>query len=184
MSKKPSKPPQHRELVYVADAVGIHEEIDGESNRAAAITALAYIENNLVLAIMTRLRSLSADEQKIVFDDEIAPLRDFSAKVDMAFALNLYDDNVRQDLHRLRKIRNKFAHTLDVRDFDHPLISRYCDELTGTQRLDPPKRLRGRPLTRRERYVELAFHFATRFALETHQMHRPPASVNRIGADY
>jgi hypothetical protein len=54
MSKKP-KPPHHRELEFVADAFGIHEEVDGTSDRAAAIVALAYVENNLVLAIMTRL---------------------------------------------------------------------------------------------------------------------------------
>lgn len=181
MGKK--DPPRHRELSFVKDAAGIHEEIDGASDRTRALVAVAYIENNLVLAIMTRLRELDAANQKLLFEDEHAFLRDFAAKVDLGYALNLYDHNVREDLHRLRKVRNKFAHDLEVRDFDHPLVSRYCDKLIGADCLDLPKGKIG-PRTRRERFVDLAFHFGERFAMVTKHLHRPPQPTNRIGADY
>lgn len=44
--------------------------------------------------------------------------RPFAARIDDAFNWALLTPNERDDLHTLRKLRNKFAHDLRVKDFD------------------------------------------------------------------
>ncbi len=102
MSKGKPKPPRLRKLKVVPEVIDIHAEIDEENDRTAAVVSVAYVENNLVLAIKSRLRELDDTAHNIIFEDDHAAFRDFSAKIDIGYALNLYDDNVRKDLHRLR----------------------------------------------------------------------------------
>jgi hypothetical protein len=77
----------YRRLSVLADWFDISEEIENADARTTAIVAAAYVENNLVLAIMHRLRSLSEDDQKLIFENDHAALRDLSAKIDMGYAL-------------------------------------------------------------------------------------------------
>lgn len=42
----------------------------------------------------------------------------------MGHALALYDNGVRADLILLNRIRNRFAHKLDIHSFDHPDIAK------------------------------------------------------------
>lgn len=117
MAKKTPKPPRHRRLSVLGDWAFIVREMDGGDDRTRAIVAAAYVENNLALAVLSRTRPLDEKGQKYLYDLEHAALSDFASKIDLGWALNLYDEKVREDLHRIRKIRNKFAHELDVRDF-------------------------------------------------------------------
>jgi hypothetical protein len=98
----------------------IVKEMEFADDRTAAIVAASLVENNLALVISTRLRQFADDaEKRRLFDNSGALLSTFSNKIDMGFALNLYDRLVRDDLDRIREIRNQFAHHLDVRDFNH-----------------------------------------------------------------
>jgi len=183
MAKSP-KPPKHKPLRILPEVIDAFNELDSADNRTAAIVGLALLENNLVLAILSRLREMTDAEQKDVFDDPLAPLSRFSAKIHLAWALNLFDEKVRSDLQKLNRIRNRFAHYLEVRDFDHSEVANLCDQLLCPQYLDPPPSKKTRPQTRREKYADTISHLAHRFALQTLQPHKPPLSLNRIGADY
>jgi hypothetical protein len=152
-------------------------------DRAKAIVAAAYIENNLAMAILARFRLLNDAGQKHLYDSEHSALATFSAKIDIGWALNLYDAAVREDLHRIRKIRNKFAHELHVRTFDDPEVRGYCDGLVGIKYLEPLKR-RTKPRSRAECYIDLAAHFGERFALDSNSHKRPSPSLNRITPEY
>ena len=59
-----------------------------------------------------------------------------SAKIDFGFALGIYGDETKANLHRLRKIRNKFAHDSDVRDFDIEFVANLCNALTIPREFD------------------------------------------------
>jgi hypothetical protein len=42
------------------------------------------------------------------------PLSSFAAKIDLAFALEITTEATHKELHKMRKIRNAFAHTKKV----------------------------------------------------------------------
>jgi hypothetical protein len=46
--------------------------------------------------------------------DGYGPLSTFSSKIDLAYALNLTTSGVHANLIIIKRIRNKFAHTVDV----------------------------------------------------------------------
>ena len=51
------------------------------------------------------------------------------AKVDIAFALGLYDRKIRKGLHTVRGIRNKFAHSSEPMEFNHNQVADECRKL-------------------------------------------------------
>jgi hypothetical protein len=101
-------------------------EMELADDRAAAIVAASLVETSLTLVIIKRLREPLDDvEIKRLFEGR-GVLSTFEYKIDIGFALNLYDKLVRDDLHKIREIRNQFAHHLEVRNFDHTDVSGKC----------------------------------------------------------
>ena len=112
-------------------------EMDGASDRAAAIVSAAFVESNVALALMSRFRQLELDEQRRLFKNR-GVLSDFAAKIDLGYALNIYGPRVRDDLDNVRRIRNAFAHELEVRNFDLADVADDCEALHAPKQLDPP----------------------------------------------
>jgi hypothetical protein len=164
--------------------VAILREMDSPDNRTSAIVAAAFIENNLALAIMARFRQLQLAEHKDIFENR-GVLADFMCKIDIGFALDIYGPFVRDDLHRIRSIRNKFAHYLEIRDFDHPEVASLCDNLNARRFLDSLTRPKGRTTpTRKAAFLDTAAHLAARFDLERLQGRRPVAGGAGITPEY
>lgn len=182
-----TRPPRHRPRPIV-DTMAVTIEMDGFNDRTAAIVGAAWVEDRLALAILTRLRPLDDGEQKYLFEDRGSVLHSFAEKIDIGFALNLYGALVRDDLKQVSSIRNRFAHHLDVRDFDHAEVAGKCDRLNARSRLDSlslgSASRRTTPPTRREIFTDTVAHLATRLALTALDVHRPPAPTATIGADY
>lgn len=184
MTKKPKA--QNRLAAHQPreDFMTILAEMDASDHRSAAIVAAAFVENNLALAIMARLRRLDAAEQEHLFENR-GTISDFASKIDLGFALNIYGPLVRDDLDCIRQIRNRFAHYLDIRDFDHPNVSTFCDALNGRRYLDDLARPRQPELpTRREVFLIVASHFGARFDLESKSTHTPPGGAALVAPDY
>ena len=128
-----------------------YDELDGASDRAAAILAAAYFEGKLGDAIMCRFAQMSS-----AFSDQIElgnrvfkkhnPIRNFSAKVEIGFALGLYNDEIRKNLQKAGKIRNKFAHASKPVEFDDAKIATICRQLEPNV-LPDPGTLRSRYIT-------------------------------------
>jgi len=85
----------------------------------------------LAVLITTRLRPLSVEEHRELFDRDGAPLGTFYDKIEIGYALRLFDKEVRDELHRIRRIRNAFAHHLSVRTFSSPQLKGDMDKLEG-----------------------------------------------------
>ena len=117
-----TKGPRHKDLQGHPEAISALNEMTSSNDRTCAIVGLAFLENMLVLAIMSRLRDLDEMEQKKLFDEPLSLLSGFSRRVEIARALNLFNDKIKSDLERLNKIRNKFAHYLEVSDFNHQQV--------------------------------------------------------------
>src|ERR1700730_9110602 len=71
------------------------------------------------MVILARLIEISAERKEVLFDKMGAPLRSFSAKIELAFALGVIANELRLTLHLIRDVRNKFAHRIESLTFDH-----------------------------------------------------------------
>ncbi len=67
------------------------------------------------------MRPLNGHFKKGLFDG-YGPLSAFSAKIDLSYALSILDRTSYNDLTVVRKIRNDFAHSIDLIDFETPAI--------------------------------------------------------------
>ena len=129
----------------IEDAMRYYDALNQESDRAAAILAAAHFENVLGKQIMHKFVELNRELQKKIFDG-YGPLSTFSAKIDIAFALGLYDEENRKGLHKIRRIRNEFAHAPIPIKFNNEKIADMCSKLPCISSSDADD-------TFRERYI-------------------------------
>jgi len=108
------------------------QELDGESDRAAVILAMASFEDALELFIRSKFRRHLSDRiWKDIAGPGHTPMGTLKAKNDIAHAFVFYGSKTHKLIGTLGKIRNKFAHKTDVRSFSRPEILKHCNELNG-----------------------------------------------------
>lgn len=93
------------------------QELERHSHAAHAIWVAANLEDTLVQILALYMPNLSNRLREKLFRG-YGPLSSFSAKIDMAYALDLIPDVLRRDLHVIREIRNSFAHATSPQHFD------------------------------------------------------------------
>jgi hypothetical protein len=162
------------------DWLDVLHEMDHGDDRAVAVVAASFLENNLAMSIMARFRELTEPERKALFGDDRTVLGTFSAKIEIGYALSLFDGDVKRDLDTIRTIRNRFAHHLEVRTFDHPDVRDLCDNLLGPKFLAwAEAKARPEVSKRRQRYLNTASHLTARFDMEAKCHYRPPPPAIR-----
>ena len=110
------------------------EEQPPEKHRSIVLVIGAILEQGLATAILVNLPGIEAGNEGYVFMDDAAPLRDFDARIRMAFALGIFGEGMRSDLSLIRSIRNTFAHSrLDI-NFDTPEVVEACRHFTLPKR--------------------------------------------------
>jgi hypothetical protein len=120
-NKRKSIPPSG----FDADAELV-TKFHSESDRAAGVLAGAYLDaflDDLLRDVL--VPGCRTDE---LFEGQ-GPLRSFGAKISLAYALGISDDNVSRDMDLIRKIRNHFAHNVWDAQFGTPPVSQWCSEL-------------------------------------------------------
>lgn len=116
---------------YYGDNVAILTELQSQSDRGAAIVGVAFLDDKLrKVTEFAFPEPLSRRKQRALFGPT-APLGTYDAKIRLASALGLLPDEVVGDLQLLGRIRNRFAHDLDIREFSHPVIAPLCEQLIG-----------------------------------------------------
>ena len=116
------------------EACNYSQLFEDESDRGAAVLAHALFDDRLGDVLILRNEALKGRGFT------------FKIKVEIAYALRLFDQETRKGLVAINQIRNKFAHTSEQRDFQDEKIAALCSELklkTGP----PPPDLRERYLT-------------------------------------
>jgi DNA-binding MltR family transcriptional regulator len=86
-----------------------------------AIWGTSMVEHELEDLIRHRLRR-NDDKIWAKLTDRNAALSSLSSKIDVAYAMGIYDESMQLNLHIIREIRNVFAHAKRVVTFDDPLI--------------------------------------------------------------
>jgi hypothetical protein len=93
---------------------------DGRSAFSRVIVRATELERLLEFMLQAAMRfGISKDFQGKLFSGH-GPLSTFSAKIDMAYALSLIEQDTWSKLHKVRDVRNTFAHADAHIDFDHP----------------------------------------------------------------
>lgn len=106
----------------------VNQEVLVIHPRSAAILMAADLESTLEFAIIIRLKR--NDEKTI--DNLISrdgPLSSFSAKIHLAYAMGLVDDDAFNDINIIRRVRNAFAHSPRPIDFSEEVIANECARL-------------------------------------------------------
>ncbi|UPK45469.1 MltR family transcriptional regulator [Paenibacillus pabuli] len=109
------------------DISSLRIALNGESDRGCALLAIAFLDNIL----KELLRKFLVDDSS-VFNNLFAGsggLSSFSSRIELAYLLGLISPMQRRDLNLLRKIRNDFAHSMDIIDFENQTISNRINEL-------------------------------------------------------
>lgn len=109
-------------------AVDLAERISELSKNAQAGVALvtaAVLDEWLQKLLLTAMRDISSTVADRIFGS-FRPLYELAPKADIAFALSLIDDETLAILRIIRDIRNVFAHTRVVINFDSDEIAKLC----------------------------------------------------------
>jgi hypothetical protein len=100
--------------------------------QATAIMGAAYLDHALELMLRASFRKLEDNPDRRIFDGNAGGfLATLSAKTHVAYATKLLDSKVFEALVLINAIRNTFAHSLHVVDFDHELVAEDCQKLVN-----------------------------------------------------
>jgi DNA-binding MltR family transcriptional regulator len=107
----------------------ISEQLSQKDDRGTAIICASMVEDRLRWLLETQfIVGLSETRRDRIFTG-YGPLASFAAKTEVAFALGLVKEELREQLQLIGQIRNKFAHNFRrVRFSDHN-IAELCGKL-------------------------------------------------------
>ena len=106
-----------------------HELLDDPNDRAAGITAAAYLESSLQNTLIYKLKKIGADNTDTLFRDD-GPLGTFSAKIILASAIQLLGEKATHDFDCIRVVRNAFAHSKLKATFGTTEVENVCLRLS------------------------------------------------------
>ena len=93
-----------------------------------AIVGAAYLETHLKALVKRQLPGLNSDLSKKLFEPD-RPLGNMGALIDMARALNVITNRGRNEAIKIARVRNRFAHNVEINDFDHPEVAKIIDDM-------------------------------------------------------
>jgi DNA-binding MltR family transcriptional regulator len=121
------EPPDATAIQFVdEELIAAFDEVNQQTDRGCAIILTAIVDDYLRQLLIKRLRPLSKSEVGDLFDAANAPLSSFAAKIDLGFALGLYRRELKDSMHAMRRIRNRFAHQIAPLTFSSASIKEKC----------------------------------------------------------
>jgi len=103
------------------------EKLKTLSHSGTVLVSAAAIDNALQQLLLCKMRSLSNNKADRIF----RPLQRFSSKIDIAYAFEVIDDDLYDDLRIIKDIRNEFAHPKGWTDFSTPAITGLMRQFKG-----------------------------------------------------
>ena len=111
------------------------EEFQHESDRAAAILAGGYLDDQLA-NILGNFLINDNTTQKILLENGNAPLHSFYSRILCSYSLGLIDEDECKDLNTIRDIRNDFAHKPAGLSFSDQSISDKCKNFIKLKQIE------------------------------------------------
>jgi hypothetical protein len=137
---KPSLITLSRETFGAEEFDQFREELLGQSDRACALIGAAYVERSLICLVQAKMRVFTKSESDALFFSDRAILKTFSARTEIAYAVDAISKEEKTTLDCIRRIRNVFAHAVRPITFEHELIAAASKTLpySETSQLDAP----------------------------------------------
>ncbi|MCG6155684.1 MltR family transcriptional regulator [Rubinisphaera margarita] len=109
--------------------------LNAETDRGCALMVASFLDSKLEQLLTAKF----VNDQKIATEhlSQSGPLGTFSARIDAAYLLGLIGENVRRDLHLIRRIRNEFGHSHLPLEFSDDRIRNRCNELFHFHLIEP-----------------------------------------------
>lgn len=102
------------------------ESVKDEGDRACALILTANLDNRLSELIVEFSVELSKERRERILDGFLST---FSSRITLCYMMGLIAKNEFDDLHRIRDIRNLFAHEESGLNFKEAKISNWCKSL-------------------------------------------------------
>ncbi|HLY40503.1 MAG TPA: hypothetical protein VKR52_04775 [Terracidiphilus sp.] len=123
---------------HLKDFMKFLDALNEESDRGAALIALAMIDDLLEQAILAFL--IDDRESKRLLEGFNAPLGTFSTRTLAAYSLGLISEREFNECNKLRKVRNEFAHNVH-QTFDDERVKEICATLNFSIKDEPDNKL-------------------------------------------
>lgn len=104
------------------------------NDRSIAISGACMVDLSLGLLFTTVMVNDPKAVKGLLAPEQNGPLSSFAAKAKVAYALGLIDEQTKEDLYYIRKIRNEFAHSFKAISFQDSPIREYCNKLSTAKR--------------------------------------------------
>jgi len=108
-------------------------EFQNESDRAAAVLAVSYLD--IVLENLLRKNFVENFTGTNELFQGMGPLNSFSSKIMVTGAFGLISKDDASDLNKIRHIRNKFAHRTHGLSFSDQSIKDRCDSFVCVKKI-------------------------------------------------
>ncbi len=109
------------------EIIAFRTSILSETDRGAVLMSAAFLDDKLKQLIEKRL----VEDKKLsrrAFDFN-GSLGTFSARIDFAYLIGILPKNAHKDLHKIRAIRNQFAHHAAPLSYADPKVKALCESL-------------------------------------------------------
>jgi DNA-binding MltR family transcriptional regulator len=107
----------------------VYGQLDNKNDQVSAICAMVYFEKRLERSIEEKFIKLSNTKREDIFEGN-GPLATCFAKIQIGYALGLFESRTATDLCKANSIRNKFAHSFEPLTYREPKILKLTSELT------------------------------------------------------
>lgn len=119
----------------------VKSTIEDQGDRSLALVSCSVLD----LQLQNLLKAFFIEDKKV--DDDLfknqMPLSSFSSKITMCYYLGLISEYEKNMINLMRKIRNKFAHEIDITYFnDSEKIKGWCGSLTIPDKMYVPEKLK------------------------------------------
>jgi len=109
-------PPEYDDIIALSDAF-----LKPQHPITTAILGAVMVEHELEQLLRSKLKHKDDTTWAMLTADN-GPLNSFYSKIAMGYALGIYNKGMHGDLNIVRNIRNAFAHSKKLIQFDHPAV--------------------------------------------------------------
>lgn len=109
----------------------LFDALSKESSRGVVLVSASFLEEALESLLRARF-SIRHPKSKSSIDPlfkTFGPLSSFSAKIRISYAMDLIGEWVYRDLQIVREVRNRFAHSVELAQFDSPEVAHLTEKL-------------------------------------------------------
>lgn len=128
MSENPETSPKSTSAA--ADWAAAPAEIVRNAHVAQVMWGAAMLDNLLLTLLMHSLPNLSRRMQERLFEG-YGPLGNFAPRLDMAFAMGVIGEKLREDMVHIKDLRNAMAHSPSRADLNAPVVRAILARLRG-----------------------------------------------------